>query len=219
MELSGGHYLTGIERVLSVAKSDSRLQTIVNNHLFKMGYAQHLVGGYLFKETKIDSPAFCLGFQIFNYPVGLIFVGENFIETLTLDEIEFVVLHEMGHIMKNHFVANSFVWLAKSWIIDLIADVFDSSKERAKGYLELLKALYVVLSGGKRTIEEQTKAQLELDSDRYAVENQRRKEYAISTLDKLSHGNLRAPTHVTFDGNFPFPVITYEQRIEAIRRI
>ena len=51
---SGGYYLTGIERVLSVAKSDSRLQTIINNHLFKMGYVQHLVGGYLFKETKID---------------------------------------------------------------------------------------------------------------------------------------------------------------------
>ena len=211
--------MTGIERVLSVAKSDSRLQSIVNDHLFKIGYVQHLVGGFLFKETKDDSPAFCLGFQIFNYPLGLIFVGESFVETLTSDEIEFVILHEMGHIMKNHFVANSFVWLAKSWIIDHIADVLDSSKERAKEYLELLKALYIVLSGGKKTIEEETKAQLELDSDRYAVENQGRKEDAISTLDKLSQGNLRAPTHVTFDGNFPFPIITYEERIEAIRRV
>ena len=97
--------------------------------------------------------------------------------------------------------------------------MLDSSKVRAKEYLELLKALYVVLSGGNKTIEEETKAQLELDSDRYAVENQGRKEDAISTLDKLSQGNLRAPTHVTFDGNFPFPIITYEERIEAIRRV
>jgi len=210
--------MTNLERILQVAKSDARLQTIINNCLLRVGYAQHLVGGLSFIEQKDDSPAFCLGFQIFNYPIGAIFVGENLSKTLTNDELEFVVLHETGHIMKNHFVSTSFVWLMKSWAIDIIADGFDISKKKAREYLELLKAIYVILSGGKKTIEEEAKAQLEFEADKYAVEIQGRKDSGTSTLVKLSKGNIRAPTHVTFDGSFPFPIVTYEERMEAIRR-
>jgi len=210
--------MTDAERVFRVAKSDVRLQSIINNHFLRMGYPQHFVGGLGFKEEKADSPAFCLGFQIWNFPIGAIFVGEKLSKALTEDELEFVVLHEIGHIMKNHFVSVSFVWLMKSWIIDIIADSFEVSKKKAKEYLGLLKALYVLLSG-KKTIEEEAKAKLELEADQYAVMVQTRKEPAISTLTKLSQGNIRAPTHVTIDGRFPFPVTTYEERIEAIRRI
>lgn len=93
-----------------------------------------------------------------------------------------------------------------------------SLRKKAREYLEFLKALYVILSGGKKTIEEEARATLEFEADHYAVEVQGRKDSAISTLVKLSKGNIRAPTHVTFDGSFPFPIITYEERIEAIRR-
>ena len=210
--------MTNVERILRVAKSDAKLQTIINNYFLRVGYAQHLVGGLTFKEQKGDSPAFCLGFQIFNYPIGAIFVGDNLSQILTNDELEFVVLHEMGHIMKNHFVSTSFVWLMKSWVIDIIADLLDVSKKRAREYLELLKALYVILSGGKKTIEEEAKARLEFEADKYAVTIQGQKDPATSTLLKLSKGDIRVPTHVTFDGSFPFPIITYEERIEAIRR-
>ncbi len=209
--------MTNVERILRVAKSDARLQTIINNYFLRLGYAQHLVGGLSFEETKEDSPAFCLGFQIWNYPIGAIFVGEKLSKTLTDAEVEFVVLHEMGHIMMNHFVSSSFVWLMKSWVIDIIADILDVSKQKAKEYLGLLKAVYVLLSR-RKTAEEVAKARLELESDQYAVRVQGQKEPAISTLLKLSKGNIRAPTHVTLDGRFPFPIITYEERIEAIRR-
>lgn len=210
--------MTDVEKVFNVAKSDVRLQTIINNYLLRIGYPQHFIGGLSFREKKDDSPAFCLGFQIWNFPIGAIFVGEQLSKALTENELEFVVLHEMGHIMKNHFISTSLVWLMKSWIIDIIADSFEVSKKEAKEYLGLLKAFYVLLSG-KKTIEEEAKAKLELEADRYAVMAQSRKESATSTLTKLSKGNIRAPTHVTIDGHFPFPVITYEDRIEAIRRI
>jgi len=210
--------MSNVERILRVAKSDARLQTIINNYFQRVGYTQHLVGGLTFKEEKDDSPAFCLGFQAFNIPIGLIFVSEGLSKFLTQEELEFAVLHEMGHIMKNHFVGTSFIWLMKSWIIDIIADTFKVSTQKAKQYLEGLKAFYVLLSG-KKTIEEEAKARLELEADQYAVMVQGRKEPAIYTLLKLSKGNIRAPTHVTFDGRFPFPIITYEERIEAIRRI
>jgi len=210
--------MSNVERILRVAKSDARLQIIINNYFQRVGYTQHLVGGLTFKEEKDDSPAFTLGFQIFNTPIGGIFVSESLVRMLTQEELEFVVLHEMGHIMKNHVVGSSFIWLMKSWIIDTIADTFEISKQEARKNLELLKALYVLFSG-KKTIEEESKARLELEADNFAVMVQNQKEPAMSTLLKLSKGNIRVPTHVTFDGSFPFPIITYEERIEAIRRI
>jgi len=209
--------MSNVERILRTAQADARLQTIINNYFQRVGYAQHLVGGLSFKEDKDDSPAFCLGFQVFNMPIGLIFVSESLSKGLTQEEMEFVILHEMGHIMKNHFVGSSFVWLMKEYLIDILADVLDISKKKARETLEWLKAFYVLVSG-KKTIEEEAKAKLELEADNFAVVIQGRKEPAISTLMKLSKGNVRAPTHVTFDGRFPFPITTYEERIEAIRR-
>ena len=210
--------MTNVEEILRTAKSNARLQTIINSYFQRIGYPQHLVGGYTFKEKRDDSPAFCLGFQIFNLPIGLIFVSEGLSKILKEDELEFVVLHEMGHIVKNHFVSTSFVWLMKSWIVDIISDGFEVSKQKAREYLDWLKAFYVLLSG-KRTMEEEAKARVELEADQYAVMFQGKKEPAISTLLKLSKGNIRAPTHVTLDGRFPFPITTYEERIEMIRKI
>jgi Zn-dependent protease with chaperone function len=210
--------MTNVEEILRTAKSNARLQTIINSYFQRIGYPQHLVGGYTFKEKKDDSPAFCLGFQIFNLPIGLIFVSEGLSKILKEDELEFVVLHEMGHIAKNHFVSTSFVWLTKSWIVDIISDGFEVSKQKAREYLDWLKAFYVLLSG-KRTMEEEAKARVELEADQYAVMFQGKKEPATSTLLKLSKGNIRAPTHVTLDGRFPFPITTYEERIEMIRKI
>ncbi|MCJ7430052.1 M48 family metalloprotease [Candidatus Bathyarchaeota archaeon] len=208
---------SNVERIMSLAKSDVRLQTIVNNYFLRIGHPQHFVGGLSFKENKDDSPAFCLGFQTFSIPIGFIFVSEGLLGVLTQEELEFVVLHEIGHITKNHVVGSSFVWLMKSWIIDMIADMFEVSKQKAKQYLELLKAFYVLISQ-KKTPEEEAKARYELEADNFAYVLQGRKDPAISTLLKLSQGNIRAPTHVTFDGSFPFPIVTYEERIEAIRR-
>ena len=214
--------MTDIERILNSARTDPRLQTLMSNCLNRAGYqqylVQHLVNGLMFKEGKNDSPAFTLGFQWGNYPFGLIFVGEKFSNLLTDNELEFVILHEFGHIIKNHIVTSSLVWLGKSFIVSLIADILEVSQRTAQDILGGLKALYMLLSG-KKTIEEEAKAQIELEADKYAVNIQGVKEPAISTLLKLSEGNIRAPTHVTVDGRFPFPITTYEERIEAIRNL
>lgn len=133
-------------------------------------------------------------------------------------ELEFVILHEFGHLIKNHIVTSSLVWLGKGFVINLLADAFEVSQKTAQEILGGLKAFYMIVSR-KKTIEEEAKAQIELEADAYAVSIQGMKEPAISTLLKLSKGNIRAPTHVTVDGCFPFPVITYEERIQAIRNL
>lgn len=208
--------MTDIERIFKNAQNDTRLQSIISYYGPRIGYNQHLVSGLTFKEEKDDSPAFCLGFQIFNFPLGIICVSKGLSGILTQQELEFVVLHEMGHIMKNHFVSSSFVWLAKSFIVDVIADGFETTRKKATEYLEWLKAFYVLLTG-KKTIEEEVKKSVELEADKFAVMIQGQKEHAINTLLKLSKGDIRAPTHATFDGHFPFPVTTFEERIKAIR--
>lgn len=210
--------MTDIDRILKSARTNPRLQVLIGNWLSRAGYQQYTVSGLMFKEEKNDSPAFTLGFQIWNYPIGVIFVGEKLSNFLTDNELEFVILHEFGHIIKNHLVTSSFVWLGKGFIINLLADIFEVSQKRAQEYLGVLKALYTLFSG-KKTIEEEAKAQIELEADKYAVNIQGLKEPAISTLLKLSKGNIRAPTHATVDGRFPFPIITYEERIEAIKNL
>jgi len=209
--------MVNVEDVFRASRNDARLQTIINNHLQRSGYSQHLVSGYSFSVKNEVSPAFCLGFQIFKLPLGLVFVSDDLSKILKEDELEFVVLHEIGHIMKNHFISSAFVWLMKSWIIDIIADCFEVSKKKAIEYLGWIKALYVLFSQ-KRTVEEEAKARVELEADQYAVMSQNKKDPAISTLLKLSNGNIRAPTHVTVDGHFPFPVTTFEERLAAIER-
>lgn len=210
--------MTDIDRILNSARSEPKLQFMIGNCLNRAGYPQYAVSGLMFREEKDDPPAFTLGFQIWNCPIGAIFVGERLSKVLTDDELEFVILHEIAHIVQNHLVASSLVWLGKGFVIDLLADVFKVSKKKAQEYLAVIKALYTLLSG-KKTIEEEVKAQMELEADKYAVNVQGRKEPAMSTLLKLTKGNTRAPTHVTVDGRFQFPVVTCEERIEAIRKI
>lgn len=210
--------MTDIDRILKSAKSNPKLQVLIGNCLNKAGYQQYAISGLMFKEEKTDSPAFSLGFQLLNYPIGAIFVGENLSSILTDDELEFVVLHELGHIVKNHSLGSSFIWLGKSIVIEFLADGFEVSKKRAQEYLDVIKAFYMLFSG-KKTIEEEAKAQMELEADKYAVITQGKKEPAISTLLKLTNGNIRAPTHVTVDGSFPFPIIKCEERIEAIKNL
>jgi len=210
--------MTDMDRVLDSARTDPRLQILIGNCLSRAGYQQYAVSGLMFREGKNDSPAFTLGFQLGNYPFGLIFVGEKLSSFLTDNELEFVILHEFGHIIKNHLVTSSLVWLGKGFIIDLLADIFEVSQKKAQEYLGVLKALYMIFSR-KKTIEEEAKAQIELEADAYAVTIQGTNEYATSTLLKLSKGNVRIPTHVTVDGRFPFPIITYEERIQALNNL
>jgi Zn-dependent protease with chaperone function len=210
--------MTNLERILRVAQSDPRLQTAINANVTKTGCTSHLIFGYAFDEQSDDSPAFCLGIQIANYPIGVIFVGRRLARILTKEELDYVILHEVGHIVKNHFFQSALIWLAKSWIINIIADGLKVSRKKAIEYLDYAKILFIIFSRSK-TIEESAKANTELEADKYAVTIQGQKVHAISTLLKLSNGNITMPTHVTADGAFSFPIVTYQERIEAINRI
>jgi len=210
--------MENLDRILSSAKSDVRLQTIITNYLLRDGYPQNAIAGMSFKGQREDPPAFSLGLQIFRIPWGAIYVSKNLYSILSQEELEFVVLHEVAHIVKNHIVPSSIIFIGKGMVIDFLADLLEISEKKAREALGLIKTVWTLLKG-QRTIEEEIKAQNEMEADKYAVTLQGRKEPAISALFKLTEGNVKLPTHVTIDGNFMLPVITCEQRIEAMKNL
>ena len=209
--------MKSFDRIVSSARANHRIQSIINGHLGRDGFQPHLVFGFSFKEKKQDSPAFSVGGQIFRFPIGWVYVSEGLCKTLTDEELEFVVLHELGHIVKNHSIGAFVVLLGKSYIVEWLADAFDLTAKQARETLGLIKAIWAFFNKRTGTVEEEIGAQQELDADRYAVMHQNKREPAISVLNKLTEGDIKKLTHFTIDGRFVFPVITAEQRIEAVR--
>lgn len=211
--------MKSFDRIVSSARADERMQNIINGHLGKDGHQSHFVFGLAFKGKKQDPPAFSVGAEIFRSPIGWISVSESLHRTLTEEELEFVVLHELGHIVKNHSVGTLIVLLGKGYIMDLLGDAFDLTARQARETLGLIKAIWAFFNKRTGTVEEEISARQEFEADRYAVMHQDRKEPAISVLNKLTKGNIKRLTHFTMDGRFVFPVVTAEQRIEAIRNL
>jgi len=181
------------------------------------GFQSHFVFGLTFKGKKEGSPAFSVGAVVFRFPVGWVYVSEDLCKTLTEEELEFVVLHELGHVVKNHSVGTFVVLLGKAYIVEWLADVFELTTRKAREVLGLIKTVWAFFNKRTGTVEEEIGAKQELEADYYAVAHQNSREPAVSVLTKLTGGEIRRPTHFTVDGRFMFPIITAEQRIEAIR--
>lgn len=216
--------MQSLDEILSSARADDRLQFIINNHLREKGLNPLLVSGLTFREQAGDDPAFSLGGritlgQILDLPIGAIYVSEGLCLNLNDAQLEFVVLHELGHILGNHWVANLFIFLAKDFIVKELASRLKISIRGAESIVGLAKRFLPSIGVEAGRIEEKIKAQKELEADRYAVLHQRVKESAISVLQILVAGNMSAPTHVTVDGIFESTVITAGERIEAIRNL
>jgi Zn-dependent protease with chaperone function len=128
--------------------------------------------------------------------------------------LEFVVLHELGHIVNNHSVSNLIFYGLKTTFISLVAEVFKVPAGVIENIIGFLK--FLITFSGQKTIEEQITAEKEIEADRYAVRLQGKKEPALSVLTKITNGNIDLPTHVTVDGNFIIPAITARERIKAI---
>ena len=208
-----------LERIMSTATSNSKLQNIIDNYLRRDNYYQNAVLGYTFRQ---EGSAFTIGgkipkivwFNIPEIPIGLIYVQENYANSLPREELEFVVLHELGHLVNNHVVWNIGLFLAKETLIDWLKGLLETSKKNVRNLIGLAKLVL-----GKKTIEEEITAQKEFMADAYAVGLQGNKYPAKSFLQKLSNGNLESPTHVTQDGVFFKTAVTFRERIEAIQRL
>jgi len=207
-----------LERIVSSAVQDKRLDVIINHLSTKESINFTAVLGMRFKTEGEDPSAFCLGFQISGFPIGLIFVSDELYNSLGNEELEFVIAHEIGHIMLNHCVISSALSFVKEVFIYLLSNMLECSRKKAEDFFGIIKLILVLISKQK-TIEEEITAQKELEADEYAVCLQKEKNAALSALTKLAGGNTHIFTHVTEDGKFKFPVLTFEDRIKHIKNI
>ena len=210
--------MNNLRRILSSAKNSIKLQFIIEHYLRLAGFTQFAVNGMVFEAKRGEPPAFAIGAQILNYPIGLIYVSEGLMNHLPEEELEFVVLHEMAHILNNHLISNLLVLLGKGYLTDVLADILDVSYKEAQDVIGLIKLLWMLFTRQK-TIEEEITAQMELEADKYAVSLQGKKEPAISFFLKASRENIKAPTHVTVTGRFVLPALSFEERINALRNL
>jgi Zn-dependent protease with chaperone function len=209
-----------IDRIFKVAINDAKVQGIINRNLAlnKTMVSWNGVVGKKFKGKSGDPPAFSLGINFLGVALGFIFISEEFSTLLNEKELEFVVLHELGHIIYNHNVLSFIVQIFKAGIIELVAEVLGITLKQAQNLIGVIKAFYMIFSR-KKTIEEEITAQKEFQADEYAVIWQQTSLPAISVLSKIVGGKLQTPTHFTKDGTFTLPAVSAAERIQRIKNI
>lgn len=210
--------MTPVEKAISSATRDSRLDSVIASVLAKRGFARHaVIASMLSTEAEVPA-AFVLGVNLGSFPMGVIFVSPCLFNSLTEDELEFALAHEVGHIELNHVVASAVVTLGKSILTSMVADVLECTKEKAEIVLGLLQAAWVV-ANKRVTVDAQLLAQREMTADAYAVGLQASKEPAVSCLRKLAALGSTSVSHVVETGAFKLPALTIEQRVDAVVRL
>jgi Zn-dependent protease with chaperone function len=207
------------ERSISTATLSTKLQSIIDNHIRRDNYLLYGVVGYSFAQR---GSAFTIGGKIPKIPflnnpeipLGLIYVQENYVNSLPMGELEFAVLHELGHLVNNHVIWNIVLLLTKENLVDWLKDALGTSKKNVRDLIGIVK---LVLGG--RTIEEELTAQKELAADAFAVTHQGTNYHGVSLLHRFSDGNVELPTHITQDGSFFNAAITFGQRIHAMESL
>ncbi|PIP13543.1 MAG: hypothetical protein COT45_01210 [bacterium (Candidatus Stahlbacteria) CG08_land_8_20_14_0_20_40_26] len=209
--------MTHLEKIISSAVNDKNLDAIISDLFVKKGIKVTAVMGMKFTAESEDHPlGFALGIQLFDvFPIGLIFISDHLCNSLSKEEAEFVVAHEIGHIMLNHLVISASLAFTKEIFITTLLKRSSLTREEAENIVGGIKLLSTIISK-QTTIEEQITAQKELDADKYAVYLQGRREPAFSCLTKLSSKSILGISHITKNGLFEFPALTFAERIRAI---
>lgn len=165
--------------------------------------------------------AYSKGAPVFGGYFGGIFVFENIQKTYQLSdqEIEFILAHELSHIIKGHYPV--------SIILELPKIILDSIKEDWSKILgstiDLIKLL--IYLKGDMPQKEAVMRDHEFEADEYAIFLMHIKGYntakniAISCLTKLSGYNTSIPSHVAKIAKTNIPLLTINNRIARIRNI
>jgi len=212
-----------LKRILSFAVNDKEINTIIDSILIDKGISSLFIAGMKYTKMKEEPPAFSLGFSLcldkLELPIGFIFISEQLSHLLNQEELEFVIAHELGHIMLNHSVVLALTTFGKEAILELLISELKLTREKAQNIIGVLKLLIANFSKKYRTIEEEITAQTELEADKYSASLIKKKEPAISCLKKFYIENPSGLSHANRDGKFLFPALTLEERIKAIERL
>ena len=160
-------------------------------------------------------PAGAQGFCVLNHAFGQVQVSEILTQSLTNEELDFVIVHELTHIVENHLIWRSLADLPQSFL-DAATAAGDEDASLVNLLVYAAKAVCVVT---KQLPPEAalTKAQ-EIGADVQAICLTRNLPAAISTLTKLAGNNLDQASHIWEFVGVGLPVMTIRERIDEIQR-
>lgn len=155
-------------------------------------------------------PSFSIGGIVLNTPFGWIWTEKDLFLDFDSNEIRFIISHEIGHILGNHFALN---------LVRLISSEFIGNQIRSiegNGRKSRLGVFYDILS---TCGEFGFKREFEIEADLWASRICG-KEVAVRTIKKLAgifaENNLDMPTHFMKSVSGSIPIITFRDRIENI---
>ena len=125
-------------------------------------------------------------------------------------EIQFILAHEIVHIYKNHSV-NTLMW-------NIIERILKNIDYNSPIIVEIFKGFLALLSSNNIPPNAEDLKNNEYEADlialNYITGDLRN---AISSLQKLSNGDLNSPSHIWELFNLNLPAMTLKQRIEVLK--
>ena len=146
-----------------------------------------------------------------NCPAGLICFEENFESLFDFAEKEFILAHEYSHIIKNHCPLMYVGGLASSIVKRYVAEVED---KMAKMTISLIWKYIETVTAAT------FKRQFELDADAHALELTGDRDTALRTIEKIGTtfaGNLSMPSHYLVRGKSVISILSYQERLDALK--
>jgi Zn-dependent protease with chaperone function len=196
--------VTNVDSIESIAVPDYRIQAIIK----RFGFIY--VKGKRFRNPNIPC-AFAVGNRLWGSPVGTIYVSELAFRLFTPEELEWIVLHELAHIVNDHIPAKCLWEIISVGGAAFLASYLEISFPLAKLFVTFLRTFSTIRTGGITATQE-------LLADQLATATQGVRDHGLSALRKLSGNDIDRVSHYATGLVFKVPALTIRDRIDAILR-
>jgi STE24 endopeptidase len=155
-----------------------------------------------------------------------ILLGDTLLDSFSIDEIETVIAHELGHYKRKHIIKNIFIGTASSFLtLFLIAYLYNLSLAWF-GFtsivqiaaIPLLSLWAMIISLVLNPLSNMLSRKFEYEADEYAIVSTNKREAFITTLEKLTDQNLgdREPHRIVEWFFYSHPSI--KNRVSALKK-
>lgn len=154
-----------------------------------------------------------------------IILGDTLINNFTIDEIETVIAHELGHYKHKHIIKNILFGTAASFVTFFIISVLYKNSLYWFGFegiaqiaaLPLLSLWAMIIGLVQTPIGNILSRKYEYEADRYAIETTKKPDSFTRTLEKLTEQNLGDREPHPFIEWFFYSHPSIKHRISAIK--
>ncbi len=155
-----------------------------------------------------------------------ILLGDTLLDNYTVDEIETVIAHELGHYKRKHIIKNIIIGTASSFLTLFLIAYFYNISLSWFGFKSItqiaalpLLSLWAMIIGLILTpLTNILSRKFEYEADEYAISSTRKKDAFISTLNKLTDQNLGDKEPNPFVEWFFYSHPSVKNRVNAINK-